>query len=146
MTTETHNWSHNCCTNGIHHGRDLREYYTSLSEIDVSDEAVRLMVEQAIKEDAQELIDYANFSQEFVDTMLALWPQYFDKSLETARKNAERYKKDKEADPRVAQRREGETMSSRNDHVNYIVRVCGQTAFFKTGDAFREVGKSEKRS
>lgn len=143
MTTQTHDWSRNCCTNGVHHGRDDVAFYTSLSEIDLSDGAIYNMVEQAVKSDAQDLVDYGTFTQEFADLMCELWQQYFDKTLQQARRNAERYKAEKIAG--TAGRRDGETMPSQNDHVNYIVRVCGQSAFFKAGDVFRAEGKPEKR-
>lgn len=130
-------WSRNCMTVGIHNGRDEVAFYTSLSQMDLSDGAIFNMVEQAIKEDAQQYVDHAGYTQEFADLVCELWEQYFESALKSARKNAVLYIQDlkdiedrygKEHRNKRAERRALETNSSCNDHVTYICRRCGVNA------------------
>lgn len=131
--------SSNCFTAGVHHGRNDPAYFTSLSEINLSDAAIYRMAEEKIEADAKSYVEQGVMSWAWADRVFELWAERFDAVVKNARENAERYQQDVKLwndhpqfgtkyKGRQQEKRKTTTNSSWNDHVNYICRVLGTNA------------------
>lgn len=148
-------WSKNCITAGVHNGDGGLEFRTSLSDIDLSDETIYSMVEKKVKDDAQQYVDHAGFTQEWADLIVALWEGPFEDALKDARENGVRWQRElkdteelygKERRDRYQEKRNATVNSSWNDHVTYICRVCGTSAARRAYSVLvEEQGKSIKQ-